>query len=221
MTRDPIYGLEQARSGRGRRDQAAMGKSSPIGGWEWGWTARIATSGPQLFGWDWMAAVPLLSMSRPSPTRPDGRLQREKAWSLWGRSAWRVRFWRCPGRRGFQPDSAEDAAADRAGAHFLLQPGHRRCGGRGLGIAQGLPGLVQEAPRLGRGIEAGVADFPKSWWEHVLDQAVEELHGFQGGGTAMLGVEGHLLIRFRYQPGVGHAHPVRIAAEILVMWCTT
>ena len=167
------------------------------------------------------AMVPLLSRSRPSPTRLGSRLRCGTAWSLWGRSAWCARFGRCPGGSGLQADPVEDAPTDWAGAHLLLQPGDRRCRGRSLGVAQGLPGLVQEAAWLGGGVEARVADFPEPWRQDMLDQAVEELHRLQGGRAAMLGAEGHLLIRYIHQSGVGDAHPVGVAPEIGVMWCTT
>jgi len=76
MTRDPIYGLEQARSGRGRSDQAAMGKSGSVGGWDRGRRGRLVTNGLEMSRAIRTSMVPILSRSMTLPTRPDGRLRR-------------------------------------------------------------------------------------------------------------------------------------------------
>jgi len=115
----------------------------------------------------------------------------------------------------------EHPPADRTDAHLLLQPGNWRVRWLDLGLAQGLPGLLQQPPRLGGGVEAGVTDLAEPWRQDVLDQAGEELDRLQGDGASVLGAEGHLLIRDLQQSGVGDAHPVGVAPEILVMWCTT
>jgi len=140
---------------------------------------------------------------------------------MWGRSAWGLGVWRCAGIGGFQAGPVEHSPADGTGAHLLLQPGNRRVRQLDLGVAQGLSSLLQQTARLGGGVEAGVPDLAESWRQDMLDQASEELDRFQGGGAAELGAEGHPVVRNLQQTGIGDAHPVGVAPEILIMWCTT
>jgi len=60
-----------------------------------------------------------------------------------------------------------------------------------------------------------MAYFPETRRQHMLNQAMEELHRLQGDCSTVLGTEGHLLVRDLHQPRVGDAHPVCVATEIL------
>ena len=57
--------------------------------------------------------------------------------------------------------------------------------------------------------------------QHMLDEPLEESDRMEADGAPVLGPEGDLAGGHVQEAGIGDSHPVGVAPEVLVMWCTT